>query len=86
MSTDRVCALLSSYMLLPYIFIVLLVLAFLASLAQALATQLLPVFLLVCTLFNAVAASADSGEEERLLALESTVRQLQQSETEAQDD
>jgi hypothetical protein len=51
----RVCALLSSYMLLPYIFIVLLVLAFVASLAQALATQLLPVFLLVCTLFNAVA-------------------------------
>jgi hypothetical protein len=30
----RVCALLSSYMLLPYVIILLLVLAFLASLAQ----------------------------------------------------
>jgi hypothetical protein len=74
----RVCALVSSYMLLPYVIILLLVLAFLASLAQALATQLLPIFLLVCALFNAVAASANTQDEERLQALEKTVLELQQ--------
>ena len=62
----RVCALLGSYMLLPYVFILLLVLAFLASLAQAITTQLLPLFLLVCALFSAVAASANTQDEELL--------------------
>jgi hypothetical protein len=76
-SAHRVCAALSAYMLLPYVFILLLVLAFVASLAQALATQLLPFFLLLCTLYNAVAASADEGDEERMRALESSVRELQ---------
>jgi hypothetical protein len=74
----RVCALLGSYMLLPYVFILLLVLAFLASLAQALATQLLPLFMLVCALFSAVAASANTQDEERLQALEKTVLELQE--------
>jgi hypothetical protein len=74
----RVCALLGSYMLLPYVFILLLVLAFLASLAQALATQLLPLFLVVSALFSAVAASANTQDEERLQALEKTVLELQQ--------
>lgn len=73
----RVCALLSAYMLLPYVFILLLLLAFLASLAQALATQLLPIFLLVCALFTAVAASANTQDEERLAALEKTMQELQ---------
>ena len=74
----RVCAVLGSYMLLPYVFLLLLVLAVLASLAQALATQLLPLFLLVCALFSAVAASANTQDEERLQALEKTVLELQQ--------
>jgi cell division protein FtsL len=64
-------------MLLPYVFILLLLLAFLASLAQALATQLLPIFLLVCALFTAVAASANTQDEERLAALEKTMQELQ---------
>jgi hypothetical protein len=51
---------------------------FLASLAQALATQLLPLFMLVCALFSAVAASANTQDEERLQALEKTVLELQQ--------
>jgi hypothetical protein len=53
-------------MLLQYVFILLLVLAFLASLAQAITTQLLPLFLLVCALFSAVAASANTQDEELL--------------------
>ena len=57
----RVCALLGSYMLLQYVFILLLVLAFLA-----ITTQLLPLFLLVCALFSAVAASANTQDEELL--------------------
>ena len=76
MHAHRVCALLGSYMLFPYVFILLLVLAFLASLAQALATQLLPLFLLVSALFSAVAASANTQDEERLQALEKTVPDL----------
>jgi uncharacterized membrane protein len=62
-------------MLLPYVFIMLLVLAFLASLAQAL---LLPFFLHVCALFNAVAASANTKDEERLQAVEKTILLLQE--------
>ena len=49
----------NSWLVIP----LLLVLAFLASLAQALATQLLPLFLLVCALFNAVVASANTQDE-----------------------
>jgi hypothetical protein len=81
-NAHRVCAMLSSYMLLPYIFILLLVLAFVASLAQALSTQLLPFFLLVCTLFNAVATSAHTEEEERLQELEDAVDTLQKQNSE----
>jgi hypothetical protein len=81
----RVCALLGSYMLLPYVFLLLLVLAFLASLAQALATQLLPIFLLVCALFSAVAASANTQDEERLQFLEKAVQDMQE-EKQAEED
>lgn len=83
----RVCAVLGAYMLLPYVFILLLVLAFLASLAQALATQLLPLFLLLCALFNAVVASANTRDEERLQAWEKAVLDMQdekQAEEEAE--
>ena len=76
-----------SFMLLPYVVILLLVLAFLASLAQALATQLLPLFLLVCALFNAVVASANTRDEERLQAWEKAVLDMQdekQAEEEAE--
>lgn len=81
----RVCAVLGAYMLLPYVFILLLVLAFLASLAQALATQLLPLFLLLCALFNAVVASANTQDEERLQALEKAVMDMQE-EPQAEDE
>ncbi len=66
-------------------FILLLVLAFLASLAQALATQLLPMFLLVCALFSAVAASANTQDEERLQFLEKAVQDMQE-EKQAEED
>jgi hypothetical protein len=67
------------------VFILLLVLAFLASLAQALATQLLPMFLLVCALFSAVAASANTQDEERLQFLEKAVQDMQE-EKQAEED
>ena len=40
--------------------------------------RLLPLFLLVSALFSAVAASANTQDEERLQALEKTVLELQQ--------
>jgi hypothetical protein len=81
----RVCAILSAYMLVPYVVLVLLVLAFVASLAQALAAQLFPIFVVVCTLFNAVTVSANTEDEERLQALEKTVLQLQEQNTDEEE-
>jgi hypothetical protein len=77
----HVCAILSAYMFVPYVVLVLLVLAFVASLAQALAAQLFPFFVLVCTLFNAVAVSGNTEDEERLQALEKTVLEIQEPKT-----
>jgi len=62
----RVCAMLTSHLLIPYVVIFLLVIAFLANLGSALAAQFFPLFLLVCTLFTAVSVSSeeDSSDEE----------------------
>ena len=78
----RLCAVLSSYMLLPYVFIIMLLLVFVANLAQVLATQLLLLFLLMSTLFNAVATRANSEDEDRMLTLEQTVEKLQMQDEE----
>ena len=69
-SAHRICALLSVHMLVPYLFIALLVVAYVAALAAAAATSLFPVFLIVCQLFAAVttgngrAPSADDGDSD----------------------
>jgi hypothetical protein len=57
----RVCAVLSSHLLIPYVILLLLLLAFLGNLASALAAQFFPLFLLLCTLFTAVSVSG--GED-----------------------
>lgn len=57
----RVCAVLSVHLLIPYVVLFLLVLAFLGNLGSALAAQFFPFFLLLCTLFTAVSASG--GED-----------------------
>jgi hypothetical protein len=62
----RVCAALSSHLLIPYVILLLLLLAFLGNLGSALAAQFFPFFLLLCTLFTAVSVSGgdeDGGEE-----------------------
>ncbi len=65
---NRVCAVLSAYMLVPYVVAFLLVLTFLANLGASLATQLYPLFLLLCFLLTAVTVSsgedADNAEDE----------------------
>ena len=65
---NRVCAVLSAYMLVPYVVAFLLVLTFVANLGAALATQLYPLFLLLCFLLTAVTVSsgedADDAEDE----------------------
>jgi hypothetical protein len=77
---QRACAMISSYMLLPYVLVLMLVLAFLTSLTQALAAQLFPLFLVLCSLGSAIAVSASTEEDLRLQALEATVRKLQDAE------
>lgn len=57
----RVCAALSSHLLIPYVILLLLLIAFLGNLASALAAQFFPFFLLLCTLFTAVSVSG--GED-----------------------
>jgi hypothetical protein len=62
----RVCAALSSHLLIPYVILLLLLIAFLGNLGSALAAQFFPLFLLLCTLFTAVSVSGgdeDGGEE-----------------------
>ena len=72
----RACALLSSYMLLPYVLLLAIVLAFVTSLSQALAAQLFPLFLVLCSLATAIAVSAGSEDEVRLQQLEDAVRMM----------
>jgi hypothetical protein len=62
----RVCAALSSHLLIPYVILLLLLIAFLGNLGSALAAQFFPLFLLLCTLFTAVTVSGgdeDGGED-----------------------
>jgi hypothetical protein len=64
----------------------MLVLAFLTSLTQALAAQLFPLFLVLCSLGSAIAVSASTEEDARLQELEATVRKLQDAEDSGEDD
>jgi len=67
-SAHRACAMLNTYMLLPYVLILMLVLAFLTSFMQTLASQLFPLFNVLCTLGSAIAISAHANDDVRKLA------------------
>jgi hypothetical protein len=83
----RACAMISSYMLLPYLMMLMLVLAVVTSLTQAMAAQLFPLFLILCSLASAIVISASCEEEERrMLRVEETMHRLQTSEDGSGDD
>ena len=74
-SAHRVCAVLSAYMILPYVLLVVLVVLAVGSIAQALTSMLFPFFLVFSALFTSVLVS--DKDHEKLLSLEATLRSLQ---------
>ena len=74
----RICAALSVYLVLPYIIIALILLAYLTNLLALLGAQLYPVLLCVTSLFAAVSAQGDKLNE----ALRDSDRDSDDSETE----
>ena len=80
----RACAMLSCYMLLPYVLVFMVVLAYITSLTQALTAQLFPFFLMLCSLGAAIAVSAHTEDAKRLQELEDTVRKLLDSDEEGE--
>ncbi len=84
---NRVCAVLSAYMLVPYVVVFLLVLTFLANLEAALATHLYPLFLLLCFLLTAVTVSggedAEDAEDEDAEVTDAQDTDVQDKEKEA---
>ena len=74
-SAHRVCAVLSAYMILPYVLLVVLVVLAVGSIAQALTSMLFPFFLVFSALFTSVLVR--DKDHEKLLSLEATLRSLQ---------
>ena len=59
----RICAIVSSYMVLPYVIIVLVLIVYITTLAQLLGAQLYPFILAFASLFAAVSVQEDSVDE-----------------------
>ena len=59
----RICAALSVYLILPYIIIALVLLAYLTNLLALLGAQLYPFLLCVTSLFSAVSAQGDEQDD-----------------------
>jgi hypothetical protein len=70
-SAHRVCGVLSSYLILPYLVLVVFVLVAVGSLAQALTSMFFPFFVVVAALFTCVLVS--DQDHEKLLRIEATL-------------
>jgi hypothetical protein len=86
-SAHRACAIISSYMLLPYLMMLMVAVTVVTSLTQAIVAQLFPLFLILCSLGSAIVISASCEDEERRMQrMEDTIHRLQMSEDTSGDD
>ena len=60
----RICAVVSSYMVLPYVIIVLICIVYITTLTQLLGAQLYPFILAFASLFAAVSVQGDRSDED----------------------
>jgi hypothetical protein len=77
----RLCAGLSSYMLLPYILLVLLALSFISTMLTLLASQIYPVLLLVFSLFTA----ASTGPKNTFYSTEAQEQTVKENVTDVEE-